>query len=123
MTMHTRQIHDPIIRERAEYATWLCLALEKAHPDDASAICVAYLETVETGGPRFDPFGMLYSDACLWAQAAPPHELVAYTIAGLEQLPRSHLSIPARKRLFKHLWRGLSTSDRAAFIAHVKGAG
>ena len=118
---HETQFHDPAIRERAEVATWVCLALERAHPDDAAPICVAYLETVETGGPRHDPFGFLYSDARLWAQAAPPHELAAFTIAGMEQLPKAHLSIPTRKRLFKQLWRSFTPKDRAAFIAHVKG--
>ena len=119
---HDRQITDPSLRLRAEWASALCFALGECHPDDAAAICAAYLETVETGGPVMgDPFGTVAADARLWAQAAPPHELVAYTLAGLERLPRSHLSAPARKRLFKAIWRSLTAADRAAFIAHVKG--
>lgn len=121
LMMHDRQINDPAMRHRAEMAGWLCVALEKNRPEDAAPICAAYLETVETGGPRHDPFGLLYSDARLWAQAAPPHELVAYTLAGLERLPKSPLSVPARKNLFKHLWRSFTDTDRAAFLRHVKG--
>ncbi|MCC6001903.1 MAG: hypothetical protein JJU19_13735 [Pararhodobacter sp.] len=98
------------------------LALEACDPQEAVPICAAYLETAETGGPWMQPFGELQAgDARLWAAAAPPHELVAYTLAGLDRLPKAHLSLPARKRLFKHLWKGFAPTDRAAFLAHVKG--
>ena len=121
MAIHDRQITDPALRLRAEWAEALCYALGECHPDDAAAICAAYLDTAETGGPRYDALGMVYSDAGIWAVAAPPHELVAYTLAGLERLPKAHLSLPARKRVFKHLWRSFTPADRAAFLAHVKG--
>lgn len=121
--MHDRQITDPAMRDRADMATWLVYALEKINPEDAAPICAAYLETVETGVPRYDPFGFVYADARLWALAAPPHELVAYTLAGLERLPKANLSTPARKTAFKALWRSFTDTDRAAFVALVRGSG
>ena len=124
MAIHDRQITDPALRLRAEWAEAVCYALGECHPDEAAPICAAYLETAETGGPVLgDPFGMVASDARLWAAAAPPHELVAYTVAGLERLPKAHLSLPARKRVFKHLWRSFTDTDRAAFIKAVTKGG
>jgi len=121
--MHDRKIIDPALRLRAEWNQTAAFALGECDPHDASAICCAYLETVETGGPTLgDPFGTVASDARLWAQVAPPHELVAYTLAGLERLPKSHLSNPARKTAFKALWRNFTDTERAAFIKAVKGA-
>lgn len=118
--MHDRQITDPALRLRMEWANSAAFALGECHPDDAAAICVAYLETVETGGPTLgDPFGMVASDARLWAAAAPPHELTAYTLAGLERLPKAHLSNPARKRCFKAIWASFTDAERASFIATV----
>lgn len=120
--IHITPIANPALRLRADMVAWLVYALEKNHPEDAAPICAAYLETTETGGPMMgDPFGIVAGDARLWALAAPPHELVAYTLAGLERLPRSHLSSPARKAAFKALWRSFTDTDRAAFIAQVKG--
>ena len=122
--MHDRQINDPALRLRMEWANSLCFALGECHPDDAAAICAAFLETVETGGPVLgDPFGMVAGDARLWAVAAPPHELVAYTLAGLAELPKAHLSNPARKTCFKAIWRSFSDIERAAFIAAVTKKG
>jgi len=115
-----QQIKDPTLRLRMEWAHSLAHALRECHPDDAAAICVAFLETVETGGPVLgNPFGMLVDDARLWAVVAPLHELTAYTLAGLEALPKAHLSKPARKRVFKALWWSFSDRERAAFIAVV----
>ena len=124
MAIHDRQITDPALRLRAEWAEAVCYALGECHPDEAAPICAAYLETVETGGPVLgDPFGMVASDARLWAAAAPPHELVAYTVAGLERLPKSHLSNPARKTAFKALWRSFTDAERASFIKAVTKGG
>ena len=121
MTFHST-ITDPALRMRAAWAEALCFALAQSHPHDAAAICVAYLETAETGGPVLgDPFGMVAGDARLWAASAPPHELVAYTFAGLERLPRSHLSTGTRKTAFKAIWRSFDHTDRAAFLKAVKG--
>lgn len=119
--MHDRQITDPALRYRAEWSQTLVLTLEHCHPHDAAAICAAYLETVETGGPNHAPYSFVYSDAGIWARSAPPHELVAYTLHGLEQLPKARLSNPARKKLFKHLWKGFTDADRTAFLRHVSG--
>jgi len=110
---------DPLHIQWAEAA---CLALAECRPQDVAAICAAVLESMETGGPRHDVFGTLYSDARWWADVAPPHELVAYVIAGLARLPNRHLSILARKRAFMALWQSLPDADRAAFLAHVKDA-
>lgn len=122
-TQSSTAITDPALRLRAEWAEALCYNLSKCHPYDAAAICAAYLDTAETGGPRHDPFGMVYSDAGLWALAAPPHELVAYTLAGLERLPKAHLSVPARKHAFKALWRSFTDVERTAFIKAVTKGG
>lgn len=126
MAMHDRQITeqmtDPTLRLRAECATWLVHALEACHPDDGAEICAAYLQTTEQGGPWMRVlYDMQARDAQIWALAAPPHELIAHTLAGLKRLPQKHLSLPARKALFKHLWRSFSPADRAAFLAHVQG--
>lgn len=116
-------ITDPALQMRAEWAEAACYALAHSHPNDAAAICFAYLETAETGGPVMgDPFGSVAGDARLWATAAPPHELIAYTLAGLEVLPKSHLSTVTRKTAFKAIWRSFDHQDRAAFLTAVKGA-
>lgn len=122
MKMHA-PISDPALRLRYEWAEAAAFALSEAEPTAAAAICFAYLETAETGGPVLgDPFGMVAGDARLWATAAPPHELVAYTLAGLEELPKSHLSTVTRKTAFKAIWRSFDHQDRAAFLAAVKGS-
>jgi hypothetical protein len=116
------KITDPASRLRYEWAEAAAFALSEAEPTDAAAICFAYLETAETGGPVLgDPFGTVAGDARLWATAAPPHELIAYTLAGLEVLPKSPLSTVTRKTAFKAIWRSFDHQDRAAFLAAVKG--
>jgi hypothetical protein len=121
MTFQSK-ITDPALRMRGEWADALVFALAQSDPHDAAAICAAYLETLETGGPVLsDPFGMVSGDARLWATSAPPLELIAYTLAGLEQLPRSHLSTVSRKTAFKAIWRSFDHQDRTAFLAAVKG--
>jgi hypothetical protein len=120
--MKALSISDPTIRLRAEWATTLALTVGECHPHDAAAICVAFLETVETGGPVMgDQFGMVAADARLWAAVAPPHELAAYTLAGLERLPKAHLSNPARKAAFRAIWRTFTNTERTSFIATVGG--
>lgn len=122
--MHDRQITDHATRLRMEWANSLAYALGECNAQDAAAICVAFLETVETGGPSMGgPFGLLASDARLWAASAPPHELVAFTLAGLERLPKAHLSNPARKTAFKAMWRSFTDAERASFIATVTKKG
>ena len=118
------KINDHALRLRAEWANSLVYALTECHPEDAAAICVAFLETVETNGPIIgDPFGVTVSGARLWVAAAPTHELVAYTLAGLERLPNALLSNLARKTCFKALWRSFTEVERAAFIAAVTKKG
>ncbi len=117
------EFKTPEMRHRAEWAATLAMVFEHAHPAEAVPLAVAYAESFETGGPRLgDPFGMVASDAGIWARSAPPHELIAYTLAGLEQMPKAHLSNPARKKLFKHLWKDFTDRDRTAFLRHVTGA-
>lgn len=106
---------------RAAWAEALSFALAQSHPNDAAEICNAYLETAETGGPVLsDPFGMVAGDARLWAASAAPHELVAYTLAGLERLPKSQLTTGTRKTVFKAIWRTFTDQDRAAFLNAVR---
>jgi len=105
----------------AQWAEAACLALAECRDQDRAAICAAVLDSMQTSGPRHDVFGLLYEDAQWWADLAPPHELVAYTTAGLARLPKRNLSLPARKRVFAALWKSFPDADRAAFLAHVKG--
>ncbi|WP_431299184.1 hypothetical protein [Tabrizicola sp. BL-A-41-H6] len=122
MTFQTK-IADPALRMRAAWAEAVCFALAHSHPIDGAAICAAYLETAETGGPLLgDPFGLVVGDARLWAASAPPHELAAYTLAGLERLPKSQLSTGTRKTAFMAIWRSFNDHDRAAFLCAVRGA-
>ena len=122
--MHGRKINDPALRLRMEWANALAFALSECHPDDAAAICCAFLDTIETRGPMLgDPFGITVSDARLWAAAALPHELVSYTLAGFAELPRAHVSNAAVKRLFVAIWQRLPDADRRAFLARVDADG
>ena len=111
----------PDTRLRLGWAEAAVFALEHCRLSHANAICAAWLEAAEIGGPRHDPFGMVYSDARFWALAAPQHELVAYTLAGLERLPSALLPLPMRKAAFKAIWRSFSDMERIAFLKHVKG--
>ena len=111
----------PDSRLRLEWAEAAILALEHCRPEHANAICIGWLEGAETGGPRHDPFGMLYSDARFWAVAAPQHELVAYTLAGLERIAKIPLTLSTRRKVFKALWRSFPERERAAFIKQVTG--
>ncbi len=113
------EIRNPALRHRAEWAKTLALTLEHCNSQEAAAICAAFLDTVETGGPRHDWLGHVYADARLWADSAPPHELVAYTLAGLDRLPRAHLGNATHKRAFVALWDAFDASDRARFLGRV----
>lgn len=114
-------MHD---RLRMEYATSLVLALSDADQQDASALCFAFLESLETGGPPLgDPFGTAVSDARFWADCAPLHERVAYGTAALEALRAAALGINTRKRLFAGLWETFSNEDRIAFLSRVDSQG
>lgn len=109
---------------RKENATTLALALGEAHPDDAAALCLAFLETMETGGPLIgNPYGMPAADARLWADIAPVHELVAYGVAALDSLRSAALGVSTRKRLFADIWETFDRDDRIAFLAKVDPEG
>jgi len=111
-------------RLRMEYATSLALALSDANEKDASAICIAYLESLATDGPTFgDPFGTAVADARFWADCAPLHERVAYGLASLDSLRAAALGINTRKRLFAGLWETFSNEDRIAFLSRVDSQG
>ena len=117
------EISDPALRLRLEWAQALGFALGECNAADASAICAAYLETVETGGPIHDPFAFTYGGASLWAGSAPVHEVTAFTLAGLRALPDALLSRPARKRCFAALWAKFPDADRREFLRRVDGDG
>lgn len=108
-------------RLRLGWAEAAVYALEQCRPEQADALCAQWLEKSETGGPRHDPFGMVYSDARLWAIAAPLHELVAYTLAGLARIPKACLIPSMRRKVLKALWRSLTNTERQAFINQVTG--
>lgn len=118
-----QEISDPALRLRLEWARAVAYGLGECDPSDAAAICAAYLETVETGGPIYDPFAFTYGGAALWAEAAPVHEVVAFTLAGLRTLPDALLSRPARKRCFAATWERFCADDRRAFLARVDADG
>jgi hypothetical protein len=118
------KISDPAIRLRAEWAQSLTFVLDQCHPEDAAEICVAFLQTMETQGPVIgDLFGVTVSSARIWIAAAPLHEVIAYTLVGLERLPKAHLSKPARKTFFNALWRSFTDAERANFISFVTAKG
>lgn len=117
------QIRDRALRLRAENCAWLCCALESCDPHDAAAICAAYLESTETGGPLHDPLDFCFRGAAIWAEIAPAHELAAYTLAGLKRLARVPVGIPTRKKVFAELWAAFPEKDRRAFLARVDADG
>jgi hypothetical protein len=112
-------ISDPVARLRHERRVSAVLALYCLDPMDAATICTEVLESMETDGPRHDPFGHVRSDARFWADCAPPHEVAAYTVAGLERLQNSPLGRRTRKRVFFALWQTFKISDRFAFLTKV----
>ena len=110
-------------RIRLSWAEGALFALERCRPEHADAICAAWLEESKTSGPQSDVFGTVFADAKFWAEAAPPHELVAYTIAGLHRLPAAHTGIVARKKVFTALWERFQIKDRMSFLKRVDPEG
>ena len=106
-------------RLRLERATSLSMTLRDAHPVDATAICVAFLEGHRAGDPGYTAFGDIRADAEFWADCAHPAELAAYFGASLKRLGRTPLGIVARKRLLVALWESLSDANRAAFLSWI----
>ncbi len=63
------------------------IALAQCDSEDALAVCTAFLEDHATGGPGLAPlFERTTTEAVLWADIAPPHELLAYGTAALNRL-------------------------------------
>lgn len=109
---------------RKAYADSLALTLDSAHPSDAVALCLEYLESAKTGGPVLgDPFGLAVADARFWAECAPLHERVAYGVASLDTLRSASLGISTRKRLFAAIWETFSNDDRVGFLTKVDPEG
>ena len=109
-------------QQRMERAEALCDALGNAHPDDAKPLAVAFLSSMAAGDPPpRDPFDNIREDAAFWCDCAHEGELEAYFTAALRRIGKRPIGREARKRLFKELWRSFTDSERAAFIAHVKG--
>ncbi len=102
----------------------LCHALADCHRDDANAICAAFLQQSETGGPSMgDTWGLAASDARLWADIAPPHELAAYGMAAVDRLKVTPLGLNTRKALFVALWESFSEDDRLRFAKRIDPKG
>lgn len=121
--MHDRQLIDRDPRVRMGWAESLCFALGECHPDDASAICAAFLESQAAGMPGCDPWGDIRADAAFWTDSAHVAEVEIYTCAGLHKLGRMALAKTARKKLFRALWRSFTSAEQAAFIkAASRGA-
>ena len=118
MTPPATGIKSASDRLRAEWANSLALCLNECHPADAAAICAAYLQDAERGGPN-SAFGPIRADAIWWAETAPPHELQEHVLAGMRILASRALGPTARRKFIAALWSGLDPNDRADFIARV----
>jgi hypothetical protein len=88
-------------RRRAEAATALCFAIADCARDDAVTLMDAALWDLRAGAPG-PTFLSIMDEARTWADFATPAERKAYALAS---------------------FTSLSPSDRAAFLAHVTGAG
>ncbi|RWR29471.1 hypothetical protein D2T31_10850 [Sinirhodobacter populi] len=106
--------------DRIARAQLLWEALHGCEPEDALAVCAAFLDAHSTGGPEMAPFmEATASTAQFWADIAPPHELVAYGMAALDRLRTTALGLNTRKRLFVALWKTLSEEDRLRFVKRI----
>lgn len=111
-----------IVTKEWAIAAWF--ALEHCEADDALHICEQFIAEATTGGPVLgDQFGVLASDALLWADCAPAHELAVYAGAALGRLEGRGLHLNVRKRLFADLWQSFPKSDRLAFLSRVDADG
>lgn len=110
--------------ERERIGTMAIQALAKCDQHIAVQICASVLANWETGGPVMgDLLGTVHGDALLWADCAPPHELVAYGTAALDRLRHLQLGIEVRKRLLVQLWESLDHYDRQQFLRRVDQSG
>lgn len=114
---------SPLLKRRQECAVTLGLAIDDCDPLDASQICTAWLESMQTGGPDGPSFGSVRDDAKWWSETAPQHELQEYVYAGMCELGRRALGRSARLRFIAHLWNGLAAEDKREFMRRVAGPG
>lgn len=122
MTMHTSiKPMDPALALRMERAVTLGLALRDADPQDAAALCAAFLIDNGAGMPGLDPWGDVRADAEFWADAANPVELNLYACAALRRLGQRVQCLDARKRLMAAIWASLPQTERTAFLRRVQG--
>ncbi len=120
----TGHFHSADYRMRAEWASAAAYALEKCHAYDAAQLCAGILDAMQTDGPPMgDTWGLVVSDARLWADIAPAHEVVAYGAASLDRLRGLAVGLNTRKRLFVRLWEGFSPKDRQAFLSRLDANG
>jgi len=109
---------------RKAWADALCYALGQCHPDDAAAICAAFLAEQATDGPELAPWDRVTVEgARWWADIAPPHELAAYGMAALDRLRGTALGPTTRKRLFVSLWESFSDEERLRFVQRIDPEG
>lgn len=106
-------------RVRFAWARGLAFALGECHPDDARAICAAYLDECAAGMPGFDPWRDIRQDARFWADCAHPAELQHYACAALRRLQGVPMGLGTRKRVFVSIWRSFTDADRRAFLARL----
>lgn len=112
-------------RLRTRGAVDLCLAIASCDQRTAMQIMSAALEDLLAGSPDPAPDWLegIRRDAEWWADLAAPHELEAYTAAGLRAIERTAFCERARKRLFLSLWETMTPADRQAFVGRVDPAG
>jgi hypothetical protein len=122
--IETRQFHPPQYIVRKEWAIAAWFALDHCDHDDALHICERFISEATTGGPVLgDAFGMVVSDARLWADCAPAHELAAYAGAAMGRLGGRGLHLNVRKRLFADLWQAFPKAERLAFLSRIDAEG
>ena len=97
----------------------LCQAIAACQREVAAEIMVNVLYEWQSGGPQTTLFGDIGGEADLWAYAAPLHELVAYTLAGLARLGIAAKGLVLRKKLIWALWLSLSDADRLKLDAKI----
>lgn len=117
--IHQGRLADEQPISRVQWAERAIESLEACGPEVADALCLRWLEQSRTPGPQNDLFGTLYSDARFWAEVAPPHEVVAYTVAGLGQLPKRYVPQGTLKRVFVAIWELFDNAARSSFLRRV----
>jgi len=98
-------------------------AIQKLAQTDSTTVVTilcAAAEDLGAGLPGLQKYHYdMVIDANFWANTATPHELAAYTAAGLAKVDRSAFALNTRKRLLVSLWNSLPSRDRARFLDFV----